>query len=106
MKELLITLLIVFTINPKSIGQGSVLPECKYIVVVEKAYFYNSDNTLSTGEMTKRNAYLTLGDVLWTICKYADVDYVYTIFKNKKGQTTKGFIKKEQLKEVELMESN
>jgi hypothetical protein len=91
-------LTICFSINAQ---KRTPLPECKFIVVVEKAYFYNLDNSSGTEKYTQRKGYLALGDVVWVVCKYSDGEYVYVEFKNKKGQITKGYIKSTELKEVE-----
>ncbi len=78
------------------------LPDCEFVVVVQKAFFYDSDNRIATGNMIKRQGYLAAGDIVWTICKYSDSKYVYVRFKNKKGQLSKGFVLSSDLKQVDM----
>lgn len=102
MKKILALLVFLFAVCFSVNAQKRMpLPECKFIVVVEKAYFYNLDNSNGTEKYIQRKGYLALGDIIWTACKYAYDEYVYVEYKNKKGQFTKGYLKSESLKEVE-----
>ena len=98
-RTIILFCLIVFK-TLQSSGQRLPLPECKFKVIVEKTYFYNSSTGGPTGVMTKRKGYLTKGDIVWTVCKYSDDKYVYVKFKNKKGQVTKGLICSSDLEEL------
>ena len=100
MKKIISLIFIITLLMQESYGQRLPLPECRFKVIAEKTYFYNSSTGGTGGVMTKRKGYLTRGDIIWTVCKYADDKYVYVWFKNKKGQITKGHILSADLEEL------
>lgn len=77
------------------------LPECPFIVKVEKTYFHNKPD-LNKEIYEKRKGYLVQGDKVWTVCKYSFDDFVYVEFKNSKGQISKGFILRKDLQELDI----
>jgi hypothetical protein len=105
MKKIVSFVLFTFLCFYANAQKRTSLPECKFVVVVEKANFYNSSDKTSNGVMTKRKAYLASGDIIWTVCKYSEEKFVYIEFTNKKGQKSVGFVKSEDLKYIERQEN-
>lgn len=84
---------------PQRSGQGasiSTTPQLgiQYKVMVPRAYFHNQPN-----ESTRRNAYAVATGQNLTALQEKD-GFIYTTVTNEKGQTTNGWIKKEDLKQV------
>ena len=88
---------ICFSMNAQRRSTPAPLPQCQYMVITEKAYFYNADHSGPRTRFVQRKGYLVMDDMVWTVCKYSDNEYVYVEFRNQKGQVTKGFIKRENL---------
>ncbi len=88
---------ICYTLNAQRRPSRTPLPGCQFMVVTEKAYFYNADHIGTRARFVQRKGYLVMDDMVWTACKYSDREYVYVEFRNQKGQVTKGFIKRENL---------
>jgi hypothetical protein len=72
-------------------------PATNYIVIAQKAYFYNSDNKGGVG--TKRQAYLVEGE---TLSSLKEIDgYIYCVFTNSSTKkVSKGWLCKNTLEEV------
>jgi serine/threonine protein kinase len=67
----------------------------QYKVIVPKAYFHNEPD-----ENTRRSAYMIPSNDVVTALKESN-DFVYTEFTNSRGQTSKGWIRKQDLVTLE-----
>lgn len=91
------TLLISFSVY----SQNRTLQECKFLVIFEKAYFYNLDKSAPVERYLKRKGYLVAGDVVWIPCKFSGGKFVYIEFKNNRGQVSKGWVRRDSLEEID-----
>ena len=66
--------------------------------ILDKAYFHNDPD-----ESTRRNAFVIHWNNSYATIKALDEknDFVYTVFKNHLGQTSKGWLRKKDLKPVD-----
>ncbi len=67
----------------------------KYKVAVDKAYFFNSAQ-----DSTKRKAYMVPTDNASLLPEKEENGFIYVVFTNQFGQTSKGWLKKSDLKLV------
>lgn len=67
----------------------------QYKVVAERAYFHNEPD-----EATKRGAYMVPSEDVINALEEQN-DFIYTEFTNSRGQTSKGWVKKEDLLPLE-----
>ncbi|ANE52724.1 serine/threonine protein kinase [Flavisolibacter tropicus] len=65
----------------------------KFTVAVERAYFYNEPD-----EKTRRAAYMIPSDSLFLQSSEERNGFVYIVFTNANGQTSKGWLRKQDLK--------
>jgi serine/threonine-protein kinase len=78
------------TTEPPRSGSGGV-----QYMVVSKAYFYNSPD-----ETTRRNAFVVPGNNAIVSAQEEQNDFVYVVFTNTQGQTSKGWLRKKDLQQL------
>jgi len=101
MKNTLLILGFILIINSSMNSQNRALPDCKFLVIFEKAYFYNLDKSAPVERYLKRKGYLVAGDVVWIPCKFSEGKFVYIEFKNNRGQVSKGWVRRDSLEEID-----
>lgn len=101
MKKALLLFGIILIINSSMNGQNRASQKCKFLVVFEKAYFYNLDKTKPVDRYIKRKGYLVAGDVVWIPCKFSQGKFVYIEFENSRGQVSKGWVRREHIEEID-----
>jgi eukaryotic-like serine/threonine-protein kinase len=86
--------------NTEPVSSVTTQPLGKYKVSAARAYFYSEPD-----RSTKREAYLIPSEDI-VVASKEQGEFIYTVFTNSRGQTSKGWILKKDLKRVEGTNKN